>query len=349
MKQLPIWMPVILLVLFFLLLSFSKKAGVIPFVIPKNWPQPAYDFSKKPVTENGFLLGNRLFYDPILSKDSTVSCASCHLSYTAFTHIDHRVSHGIYGRQGTRNSISLVNLAWKKSLMWDGAIQNLELQPLLPISHPSEMDNTMDDVVQKLGSSGKYRSAFFQTFGDSMITADRVLRALTQFTVMLVSYNAKYDSIMRKEPNAVFLPAEENGYRLFKIHCAACHTEPLFTNEAYENNGLPVDTALMDWGRLKITGDPADSLRFKVPALRNIQFSAPYFHDGRFNKLSEVIDHYTSGIIYSTTLAKDLRQNISLSKTEKKDLIAFLKTLTDQSFIYNRAFQFDFPDLYNQR
>ena len=344
MRQLRIWIPVFLLALFFLLLSFTRHDGVIPFFVPEGWPEPVYDFSKNPVTSAGFLLGNRLFYDPVLSKDSTVSCASCHLSYTAFTHIDHRVSHGIYGRQGTRNSSALINLAWKKSFMWDGAVQNLQLQPIHPITHPAEMDNTMDEVVKKLGNSGEYRAAFYQTYGDSTITAEKVLGALAQFTVMLVSYNSRYDSIQRKDPQVMFTTSEERGYQLFKTHCASCHREPLFTNDAFENNGLPVDTALLDLGRFRITGNPADSFRFKVPTLRNIAFSAPYFHDGRFNKLSEVIDHYTNGIILSTTLAKDLQQNISLNKQDKKDLITFLKTLTDKPFLYNRAFQFDFTN-----
>ncbi len=315
-----------------------------PFVTPEGWPKPVYDFSKHPVTKGGFLLGNRLFYDPVLSEDSTISCASCHLSYTAFTHIDHRLSHGIYGRQGTRNSTALINLAWKSSFMWDGAVQNLEKQPINPITHPAEMNSSLEKVVQKLGTSPKYRQAFFAAFGDSTVTGERVLAALAQFTVMLVSSNARYDSIMRKEPGISFTLAEENGYQLFKNHCASCHAEPLFTNDTFENNGLEMDTTLRDLGRFTITGNPLDSFKFKVPTLRNIAVSSPYFHDGRFNKLSEVIDHYSGGVKFSSTLAKDLRQNISLTRQEKKDLIAFLKTLTDKPFLYSRAFQFDFPD-----
>lgn len=315
-----------------------------PFQTPEGWPQPVYNFEAHPVTKAGFLLGNRLFYDPVLSEDSTISCASCHLSYTAFTHIDHRVSHGIYGRQGTRNSQALMNLAWKKSFMWDGSVQHLETQAERPVSHPAEMNSTLATAAEKLNRSDKYRSAFFDTFGDSTATGQRIMEALAQFTVMLVSCNSRYDSMMRREPGVAFTPQEENGYRLFKTYCASCHTEPLFTNDAFAYNGLPADTALRDLGRYAVTQNPEDSFKFKVPALRNIAVSAPYFHDGRFNKLQEVLDHYSSGIKFSERLPKELQQNISLTKQDKKDLIVFLKTLTDKPFLYNRSFQFDYPD-----
>ncbi len=338
-----LWIPAAILGCLFLLLAFTDKSGEVQFFVPKGWPKPNHNFSKKPVTEAGFILGNRLFYDPILSKDSTISCSSCHLSFTAFTHADHKVSHGIYGRQGIRNSSTLINLAWSKHFMWDGAIQSLEQQAVLPISHFSEMDNSMEEVVRRLSNNTKYRSYFYKTFADSTVTEERVLNALWQFTVMLVSYNAKYDSIMRHEPNVSFSPNEAIGYQIFKKNCASCHTEPLFTNNSFKNNGLPLDSILMDPGRMAVTGKQSDYLAFKVPTLRNIAFSNPYFHDGRFNKLSEAIDHYTNGIVQSPTLAKELRRKITLSRQEKKDLIAFLKTLTDKPFLYNIAFRYDYP------
>lgn len=338
------WVSGVLLGLYFLLLSFTGNVGLVPFAVPEGWPQPVYDFSKNPVTQAGFLLGNRLFYDPVLSRDSTISCASCHLSFTAFTHVDHRVSHGIYGRKGTRNASALQNLAWQRHYMWDGAVQSLEQQAIQPITHPAEMDNTLEAAVAKLNASELYRRGFYRAFGDSIVTAERLLQALSQFTVMLVSSHSKYDSVLQKAPNAAFTPGEAHGYALFKTHCASCHAEPLLTNGAFENNGLAPDSALMDLGRWRVTRNPEDSFKFKVPTLRNIAFSPPYFHDGRFNKLAEVLDHYTDGIVVSSTLAQPLRTKINLDKQDKKDLIAFLKTLSDKPFLYNKAFQYDFPD-----
>lgn len=338
------WIPGLLLGLYFSLLSFTAPLKTIPFVVPEGWPQPVYDFSQKPITQAGFLLGNRLFYDPVLSKDSTISCASCHLSFTAFTHVDHRVSHGIYGRNGTRNASALLNLAWQSAYMWDGAVQSLAQQAIQPITHPAEMDNTLEAAVAKLNASKLYRRCFDRAFGDSVVTAERLLQALSQFTVLLVSSHSKYDSVQQKAPGVAFTAAEAQGYQLFKMHCASCHTEPLFTNGTFENNGLAPDSALMDWGRMRVTGKPEDAFKFKVPSLRNIAFSPPYFHDGRYNKLSEVLDHYTDGIVSSSTLAQPLRTKIYLEKQDKKALIAFLKTLSDKPFLYNKAFQYDFPD-----
>ena len=330
---------------FVILLSFVINQQVpIKFVVPKGWPKPVYDFSKNNITADGFKLGNALFYDPVLSKDHTISCSSCHLSFTAFTHADHSLSHGIYGLKGTRNSIGLVNLAWSNSFMWDGRINNLETQALNPITSPVEMDSKMDEVLIRLNNTPRYRTLFFNAFKDSVITSDKLLKGLAQFTVMLESYNSKYDSVMRKEKNVSFSTTEKNGYHIFKLHCASCHTEPLFTNNSFQNNGLAPDSSLNDYGRIKITHKAADSLKFKVPTLRNIEFSAPYFHDGRFNKLKEAVEHYLTGIHQSPTLAKELQQKISLTPPQKKDLIAFLLTLTDKSFLYDNKFRYNFSD-----
>ncbi len=315
----------------------------LPFVVPAGWPAPVYDFSKNPSTREGFLLGNRLFFDPILSKDSTISCASCHLNFTAFTHVDHALSHGIYGRIGMRNSLALINLAWSPNLMWDGGVGDLTQQALNPITNPAEMDNTLEAVVAKLNQSEVYKKQFFAAFGDSMVTKARTLQALAQFTVNLVSASSRYDSIMQKNAVVTFTETEARGYALFKSNCASCHTEPLFTNHDFKNNGLPLDSTLMDFGRFNITKRAVDRQKFKVPTLRNIAISQPYFHDGRARNLSQVLDHYTNRAIDSATIAPELRQKITLTRPERKDLIAFLKTLTDPSFLYNNAFRYDFP------
>lgn len=332
-------------VVFFSLIFFMAGGACITdttplkLVVPEGWPKPVYDFKKNKTTKEGFILGNNLFYDPILSRDSTISCASCHLSFTAFTHADHSLSHGIEGRFGRRNSIALENLAWSPSFMWDGSVKNLEQQAINPITNRLEMDNTMINALNAVNSSPKYRRLFYLAFNDSSIDAKMLLKALAQFTVMLESYNSKYDSVMRKEAGVSFTESEQNGYTLFRQHCNSCHTEPLFTNYSFQNNGLAPDTALNDLGRMIITKNETDRYKFKVPSLRNIEFSAPYFHDGRVNKLKEAVEHYTSGIVETPTLAKELRQKIILSAPEKKDLVAFLKTLSDRAFVYNTGFR----------
>lgn len=320
-------------------LAFAKKITTpVYFDIPKGWPQPVYDFKKNPVTEEGFQLGRHLFYDPILSRDNTISCASCHLQNTGFTHIDHDVSHGIDGKIGTRNSLVLTNLAWNSNFMWDGGVNNLEVQAINPITNPLEMDEKLDNVVAKLQNSAKYKVLFSKAFGNEKVTSQRLLKALAQFTVMLTSSNSKYDKVIRNE--ATFTANEQKGYDLFKTNCASCHTEPLFTNNKFENNGLKPDDFFKDGGRIKITKDPKDSLLFKVPTLRNVELTYPYMHDGRIKNLQMVVFHYTEDIHKSPTLSKQLNRNIALNEADKNNLLQFLLTLTDESYIRNPRFQF---------
>lgn len=322
--------------LFSLAFSFLTPTP-IHLQIPKGWPKPHYDFSKNPLTEEGFQLGRQLFYDPILSRDSTISCASCHLQATGFTHVDHELSHGIDGKIGSRNSMTLMNLAWSKSFMWDGGVNHLDVQPLNPITSAVEMDETLANVVAKLNQNEQYKSMFLAAFGDVNITGQRVLKALSQFELQLVSSNSKYDKVMRKE--TVFTEKEQNGYQLFKTNCASCHNEPLFTSEKFERNGLAIDTTLNDIGRQKITNDNKDFLLFKVPTLRNIQFTFPYMHDGRFKKLTDVIKHYNS-LGNDKNLPKQLQKPMNLSDNERVDLVAFLHTLTDSEFLFDKRFSY---------
>lgn len=312
-----------------------KMAQKHDFEIPDGWPEPHYDFKKNPLSEEGIQLGRKLFYDPILSRNNTVSCASCHLSYTAFTHVDHDLSHGIEDRIGTRNSLAIMNVAWSNTFMWDGAVNHIDVQALAPITHPKEMDEKLGTVIEKLKANDDYLELFKSTFGTPEITGERLLKALAQFQLTLVSANSKYDKVMRNEPGVAFTEQEQNGYKLFKAHCSSCHQEPLFTNNGFANNGLPVDTTLNDAGRMKITLNAKDSLKFKVPTLRNIEFSFPYMHDGRFKKLPQVLNHYAKGMEKSKTLAPELVNGIELTSREKVDLLAFLLTLTDKEFLFN--------------
>lgn len=305
---------------------------------PKNWPKPTYDFRKNPLEKSKIVLGRQLFYDPVLSRDNQISCASCHLQQTGFTHVDHALSHGIEDRIGTRNSPVLVNLAWNKLFMWDGAVNHLDVQALAPIENHLEMDEKIANVVRKLQQSKKYKTLFFDAYGDSLATGERTLKAISQFMLTLVSADSKYDQVMRKEKGVEFTADEKKGYSLFKMHCAVCHSEPLFTNGKFENNGLLPDSLLNDKGRMTITGRSSDSLLFKVPTLRNIERSYPYMHDGRYRNLQMVLFHYTNSVHASPTLSKHLQKPIVLDEQDKRCMIAFLKTLTDTKFLSNPEF-----------
>lgn len=320
------------------ILAFSIKINTPIYLdIPKKWPKPVYDFKNNPLTEEGFQLGRELFYDPILSKDNTISCTSCHLQQTGFTHVDHDLSHGINGRIGTRNSLTIQNVAWNKHFMWDGGINHLDVQALAPITSEVEMDETLENVVNKLNQSEKYQDLFYKAFGTNKITGQLTLKAISQFVVSLTTSNSKYDKVMRKELE--FTEREQHGYEIFKTNCATCHKEPLFASNDFKNNGLPLDKTLNDFGRMKITNNKKDSLLFRVPTLRNVQFTFPYMHDGRFKNLTEVVNHYNT-IQDNKVLSKELKQPMQLSDKDRVDLIIFLTTLTDREFLTNPRFGF---------
>jgi cytochrome c peroxidase len=233
--------------------------------------------------------------------------------------------------------MALINLAWSKDFMWDGGVNNLEVQPINPITNPLEMNETLEHVVTKLQNSSKYRALFSKAFGDEKVTSQRLLKALAQFTVMLKSFNSKYDKVMRKEES--FTTQEQHGYDLFKTNCASCHKEPLFSDDKFEKNGLSIDPTLNDYGRIKITGKPEDRTRFKIPTLRNSQFTFPYMHDGRFKTLTEVIKHYNS-LGPDKSLPKELSKPMNLSDNDRVDLVSFLLTLTDKEFLFDKRFSF---------
>ena len=322
--------------IFFIAITLSFAQHDDLFIVPKNWPKPVYNFTNNALTKSKVELGRVLFYDPILSKDNTISCASCHSPFSAFTHIDHALSHGIHDSIGTRNSPALINLAWQKTFMWDGAINNLDMQVLAPITHKAEMANDIKSLVQKLNTIKLYKHLFKDAFGDSLATGEKTLKAISQFLLTVISSNSKYDRVMKKQE--IFTSQEINGYRLFQKHCNTCHKEPLFTTNDFANNGLSIDTLLNDYGRFIITKNPSDSLKFKIPTLRNIEFTFPYMHDGRFKKLSQVMTHYTSQIQSSATLARELKQKFTLTSNEKVDIIAFLMTLSDREFVFDKRF-----------
>lgn len=316
------------------------------FHTPKGWPDPVYDFKKNPLKEEIIYLGRALFYDPMLSKDGTISCASCHSPFSAFTHVDHALSHGIHDSIGRRNSPALMNLAWHKQFMWDGAIHHLDVQALAPISHPAEMGSSISEVVTTLQKTEKYRTQFKKAFGNEEITGEKTLKAISQFLLTLVSCDSKYDRWKKGEVE--FSTQEQKGYALYQSYCSICHREPLFSNYEFKNNGLQPDASLNDAGRAEITHNPADSFLFKVPTLRNIEYTYPYMHDGRFEKLSEVVNHYGNLNQNHSFLSPELQKPIQLSPNEKIDLIAFLLTISDKNFVFNKNFQYP-HDFFNTK
>jgi len=322
-----------LFVFILLLITVAFRADDL-FRVPPNWPKPVYDFSANPLEEAKVALGRRLFFDPVLSADNSISCASCHSPYNAFAHTDHAVSHGISDRFGKRNAPALQNLAWQPYFMWDGAIHHLDQQALAPISHPDEMGENIAHVTEKLNNDVLYKSYFKRAYGDSVATGERTLKSISQFLLTLVSSSARYDSV--KQHSAHFTDQEATGERIFLKRCNSCHTAPLFTNFSFENNGLPADSVKNDTGRMKVTLREGDAYRFKVPSLRNIAYTSPYMHDGRFRRLSEALNHYSNGIIDSPTLSANLKNQPPLSSDEKTDLIAFLLTLSDRQFLFDR-------------
>jgi cytochrome c peroxidase len=314
----------------------SNAPHPMTFTIPPGFPQPVYQFQDNPPTEEGFALGRKLFYDGRLSRNGQFPCASCHQQFAAFSTFDHDLSHGFNNQFTLRNAPGLFNLTWMDQLHWDGGIRNLEVQPLAPITAPNEMAEDLDRVLDKLRADEKYPSMFAAAFGDPEINSQRMLKAIAQFTGMMVSANAKYDRVKRGETQ--FTEAEEKGYEIFKAKCNSCHKEPLFTDFSYRNTGIPLNPYLKDVGRMRITGLSSDSLKFKVPSLRNVQLTAPYGHDGRFYAIRSMLDHYSSGVVNAPGTDPLVRNGIPLDDYDKYYLLQFLYSLTDSSFVKDPRF-----------
>lgn len=314
----------------------ESTATPLTFNIPKGWPLPADLFANNPLTQEGVDLGKKLFYDGRLSRDGNFPCASCHQQFAAFATFDHALSHGFDNQFTVRNAPGLFNLAWYREFHWDGGINHLEVQPLAPLTAPNEMAETVENVILKLKGDETYRRMFKAAFGTEEINSQRMLRALSQFMGIMVSSNSKYDKVQRGE--ASFSEPELRGYQVFKAKCASCHQEPLFTDQQYRNTGLPLDPTLRDLGRMRVTRLSEDSLKFKVPSLRNVMMTAPYGHDGRFFSVGAVIDHYRFNVVNGPTTDPQVKNRITMDLFEKNDLIIFLRTLTDSSFLADKRF-----------
>lgn len=309
----------------------------INFLTPLGFPAPTYSFGNNPLTEEGFLLGRKLFYDGRLSLDGNVPCSSCHQQNAAFTTFEHDRSHGYNNNHTLRNAPALVNLAWNKVFTHDGSATNLESIYLKHITDPTEMAENMNNVVNKIRNDVVYTNMFRAAFGDDKISNDKIFKALSQFVVNLVSANSKYDRV--KKGDEAFTSQEQSGYTIFQSRCAGCHVEPLFTDFVFRNTGLPLDPVLKDYGRMRVTGNLSDSLKFRTPTLRNLEQTSYYAHDGRFAFPRDMVRHYINGVRSSPTLDPSLTVGIPLTATEENNLIFFLRTLSDSSFINNPRFR----------
>ncbi|HOZ41398.1 MAG TPA: cytochrome c peroxidase [Flavobacteriales bacterium] len=318
-----------------------------PMPIPAN----------NPLTEEGIRLGRFLLYEERLSGDNTQSCASCHGSAVAFTDHGNRFSTGIDGIQGTRNAMALQNLGWETSFFWDGRAATLEEQILMPVMDPIEMHEEWPDALAKLQADPVYPTLFLRAFGTPGITQERTAKAIAQFLRTMVSSNSKYDRMVRGEE--LFTVEEQFGFELTTYEgglppdvpmgqggadCFHCHPSGggRFTDGQIRNNGLDPESLWSDLGLGALTGLPQDRAKFKTPSLRNVALTAPYMHDGRFQTLEEVIEHYNSGGHASTTVDPNMKYTtggLQLSAAKKAQLIAFLHTLTDTEFVNDPRFQ----------
>lgn len=361
---------------FLLLIGFfscNKPEEMKPEPIELELNAPVYfgEFNNRipednPLTEKGFQLGRMLFYEKKLSGDNSMSCGSCHQQEKAFTD-GLAVSKGIDGVAGEVSAMSLVNMLWAEKFAWNGRMQSIEEQSVDPVTNPVEMHTSFEAAIEKLEADG-YTALFSEVFGSPEITEERIGKALSQFQRSLISGNSKYDQYLRNEYQAT--SQEIRGMQLFFTHpipgqlrggnCGDCHLGPLTSGaidgfQGFHNNGLDKDEDL-DSGLMEVTGKPEDKGRFKTPSLRNIALTAPYMHDGRFQTLEEVLDHYNENIKKSETLDLLIKEGsnepidpnepvrLFLTDQEKEDIIAFLHMLTDEEFVNNSRFSNPFEE-----
>lgn len=303
-----------------------------------------------PPTVEGVALGRLLFYDPILSKDSTFSCSTCHQQKNAFSDAPQVFSRGVNGVLGQRNSMPLFNLSWYTRFFWDGKAASLEEQVFHPVRSPEEMDLDWEVAAQRIKQKRFYRTKFYAAFGQQQIDSISISKAIAQFERTLISHNSKYDQALRGE--TYFTDKEYEGFELMndqtKGNCLHCHTtdaNALGTTAGFSNNGLDAFASpqeFNDKGRGGVTDKVSDIGLFRIPSLRNVALTAPYMHDGRFESLEEVLDFYGHGVNNSFNIDPKMEAHhqggLNLTAAEKESILAFLHTLTDSVFIANPAF-----------
>lgn len=323
-----------------------------PFFPPMDIP------ADNPLTVEGIHLGRMLFWEKSLSQDGSLSCGGCHLPQHGFSDPE-QYSTGITGAQGIRNAMAIINIGWASNYFWDGRGASLEEQILEPVSHPDEMALPWSEAVARLKSSSSspnYPQLFLEAFGTSEITSTLTTKAIAQFLRTMISADSKFDQWRRGETS--LSDTEFSGYEIFLREggdpettpggqfggdCFHCHGEAglQFSDYLFRNNGLD-GSFENDAGRAGVTGMALDSGRFKTPTLRNVMLTAPYMHDGRFGTLEEVLEHYNSGGVPSSTIDPFMKYSsggLALGEVQKSQLIAFLETLTDTSFITASKFQ----------
>ncbi len=328
-----------------------------PYVLEhKPWYPPFRLPVDNQLTEEGVMLGRMLFHDPILSLDSTLSCAGCHIQKKGFTD-GLKLSKGIKNQIGTRNSMALANLMWHNRLFWDGRALSIRQQVLGPIQAHNEMSMNLFDLMKRLQQSTRYQPAFKKAFNADQVTPEFLSKALEQFLVTMVSFNAPIDKLYgRTDTLNVISASALRGLKLFMqqvedggADCFHCHSNvPFFGNTSLNgsmsNNGL--DMTFSDKGLGNVTGNETDNGKFKVPSLRNVEFTAPYMHDGRFDNLEEVLDFYSDQIkLQSPNLDINIashNKQLNLTAQQKTDIIEFLKTLSDTEFMDNPKFKTPF-------
>lgn len=333
-------------------LYLPQKFTPYQFKMSATFPIP--DLPRdNPLTVERVELGRTLFNDKRLSINDRQSCADCHSPEKAFTD-GRRTARGAEGDFGPRNSMPLFNLAWKREFFWDGRAKSLREQVLQPIQNPVEMHESLTSVIRKLADTNgpanrlPYPALFTAAFGSPQISAGKISLALEDYLLTLTSFDAKFDRVMRGQEK--FTDEEQRGFELFSTEydprrgqfgadCFHCHGGPLFQSQAFANNGL--DSVFADVGREKVTGKVSDRGKFAVPSLRNIALTAPYMHDGRFQTLEQVVEHYATGVVRSPTLDPNLAKHpdggVPLSAADKRALVAFLKTLTDEQYLPQSA------------
>jgi cytochrome c peroxidase len=311
---------------------------------PPDFPIPDIP-AENPTSVEGVALGRRLFYDPILSGDSTQACGSCHRQDHAFGDPD-RFSTGIDGIEGTRHAPTIINAAWLKNAFWDGRAATLEEQATEPVPNPIEMHLDWNEAVSRIQRHPEYPDLFCKAFRSSEITQDRVVMAIAQFERTFISADAKFDRYNRGE--TTLSPLEEQGRLIFFTEvgdCVHCHGQAVGFDRDFHNIGL--DAAPVDSGLEAVTGDPADAGKFKTPSLRNVMASAPYMHDGRFGTIDEVLAHYNHGFKDGPLVDPLIRSRLTrpaMTTDQLEALKAFLATLTDSTFLNDPALSDPFAE-----
>ncbi len=333
------WRPGIgcVFLLFFLIFSCQKdETNLNPyFDLPTGFPIPSFPTDNE-FNESRFLLGRKLFYDPILSRDSTISCSSCHKPEFAFTDRK-KVSEGIMDRIGVRNAPSLGNVVYHPYLLREGGVPTLEMQVGVPIQEHNEFDDNILLIAEKLNRQAVYKEMSLQAY-DRIPDPFVITRSIATFERALLSGNAPYDKFINGDLNALSRSAQ-NGLKLFNspdLKCNQCHSGFNFTNYAFQNNGLYENDP--DMGRMRLTNKEEDRSLFKVPSLRNVEVTFPYMHDGSINTIEEIIEHYASGGKANPHKSL-LITGFTIDDQQKNDLINFLKSLTDTHFINNLNFR----------